>query len=292
MSRQFINKLVVVGVGLIGGSFALGLRKAERVGHVVGVGRGQANLERALHLGLIDEASTDVASAVQGADLVILAMPVGQMAEVMQSIRPALPLHALISDVGSTKQDVVTMAKAHLGEHLPRFVPAHPIAGAEQSGAQAARFGLFENKNVVLTPLPATQTQAVDMMSDLWQTCGARLSLMSPSEHDQIFAAVSHLPHLLAFALVDDIVHKPNADQCFKYAASGFRDFTRIASSHPEMWRDISLANREALLKALAAYQDQLTRVQTMLAAHDAEGLQKMFDVARTARNAWLDGLK
>ncbi|MBB5018483.1 prephenate dehydrogenase [Chitinivorax tropicus] len=292
MSEPFISKLVVIGVGLIGGSFALGLRKAGRVGQVVGVGRGQANLDRALHLNLIDEASQDVRSAVQQADMVLLAMPVGQMAEVMQAIRPVLPSHALISDVGSTKQDVVAMARAHLGEHLPRFVPAHPIAGAEQSGAQAARFGLFENKNVVLTPLPETNEHATQVVSTLWQVCGARLSTMSAAAHDQVFAAVSHLPHLLAFALVDDIVHKANADQCFKYAASGFRDFTRIASSHPEMWRDISLANREALLKELACYQDQLTRVQTMLAANDADGLERMFDVARTARNAWLDGLK
>lgn len=287
-----INKLVVIGVGLIGGSFALSLRREGLVGRVVGVGRGMANLERALGLGIIDEACTDAAQAVDGADLVILACPVGQMPAQMQAIAPHLSDTALISDVGSTKQDVVAMAREHLGRHLPRFVPAHPIAGAEQSGAQAARFGLYEGKNVVLTPLPETDPFAIETLNDLWLACGARINTMSPAAHDAVFAAVSHLPHLLAFALVDEIAHKPNSKQCFHFAASGFRDFTRIASSHPEMWRDISLANRDALITELAEYQAQLQRVQAMLEHRDAEGLQQMFDIARTARNAWLETLK
>lgn len=283
-----INKLVVIGVGLIGGSFALALKRAGLVNTVTGVGRSPANLDAALRLGVVDEINVDPASAVVDADMVLLAVPVGQMGAVMAAIAPALPAHAVVSDAGSTKQDVVALARQYLPQHLPRFVPAHPIAGAEKSGAEAALVDLYHNKNLVITALPENTADAVKLVRYLWLGCGARIREMTPAEHDAVFAAVSHLPHLLAFALVDEIAAKPNAEQCFRFAASGFRDSTRIASSSPEMWRDISLANRDALLEELQQYQQQLTRLQQLLANTDGEGMLAMFTRARDARNHWL----
>ncbi|MDQ5888639.1 MAG: prephenate dehydrogenase/arogenate dehydrogenase family protein [Neisseriaceae bacterium] len=283
-----INKLVVIGVGLIGGSFALALKRAGLVNTVTGVGRSPANLDTALRLGVVDEICVDPASAVVDADMVLLAVPVGQMAGVMAAIAPALPEYAVVSDAGSTKQDVVALARQFLPQHLPRFVPAHPIAGAEKSGAEAALVDLYYNKNLVITALSENTADAIKRVRDLWLACGARIREMTPAEHDGVFAAVSHLPHLLAFALVDEIAAKPNAEQCFRFAASGFRDSTRIASSSPEMWRDISLANRNALLEELQQYQQQLTRLQMLLANADGEGMLAMFTRARDARNHWL----
>ena len=284
-----INKLVVIGVGLIGGSFALALKQAGLVRTVVGVGRSQANLQRALQLGVIDSIGTDVASASADADMVLLAVPVGQMGAIMRQLAAVLPAHAIVSDAGSTKQDVVAMARQELAAHLPRFIPAHPIAGAEKSGADAAMVDLYRHRNLVLTPLPENQPEAVLTVRRLWEACGARVREMSPQQHDGIFAAVSHLPHLLAFALVDDIANKDNAEQCFQFAASGFRDFTRIARSSPEMCRDISLANRDALLNELDAYLSQLARLRHLLAQSDSQGLLDLFANARSARDAWLD---
>lgn len=291
MHKTTINKLVIIGVGLIGGSFSLALKRAGLVQRVTGVGRSQANLDIALQLGVVDDICTDAALAVRDADMVLLAVPVGQMGAVMAAIAPVLPSHAVISDAGSTKQDVVALARQHLPQHLSRFVPAHPIAGAEKSGADAALANLYHNKNLVITALPETATDAVELVRDLWLGCGARIREMTPAEHDGVFAAVSHLPHLLAFALVDEIAGKPNAEQCFQFAASGFRDSTRIASSSPEMWRDISLANRVALLDELQQYQQQLARLQQLLANADGEGMLAMFTRARDARNHWLTAI-
>lgn len=284
-----INKLVVVGVGLIGGSFSLALKQAGLVAHVTGVGRSQANLQRALQLGVIDSISSDIGSAARDADLILLAVPVGQMGDIMRQLAPVLPQHAIVSDAGSTKQDVVALARQELAAHLQHFIPAHPIAGAEKSGAAAAMPDLYRNRNLVLTPLPENRPEALLTVRRLWEACGARVREMTPQQHDGVFAAVSHLPHLLAFALVDDIANKDNAEQCFQFAASGFRDFTRIASSSPEMWRDISLANRSALLQELDSYMLQLQRLRLLLQQSDSQGLLDLFDNARSARDAWLD---
>lgn len=286
-----LEKLVIFGVGLIGGSFALGLREAQAVDEIVGVGRNWENLSAALGLYVIDAAAADeasVAAALKGADLVMLSMPVGQMGAVMAQIAPLLEAQTVVTDVGSTKQDVVALARQHLPAHLSRFVPGHPIAGAERSGVKAASEALFRNRQVVLTPLPETEVEAIDTVQSLWQACGARVSEMAPEAHDRVFAAVSHLPHLLAFALVDEIASRANGEELFSYAASGFRDFTRIAGSSPEMWRDICLANRDALLKELDAYQAQITRLRAMLKQGDGAGLEQVFDHARAARNKWL----
>ncbi|MDP2828147.1 MAG: prephenate dehydrogenase/arogenate dehydrogenase family protein [Sulfuricellaceae bacterium] len=286
-----INRLVIIGVGLIGGSLALALRQAGAVKEIIGVGRSQENLNAALHLGIIDRAESDPASAVKNADIVLLAVPVAAMQPTMAALAPHLEPHTIITDVGSTKRDVLGYAHRHLPKHLTHFIAAHPIAGAEQSGATAARANLFQNRNVVITPLPVNDPAAVNAVSQMWVQCGAKVSSMTPQRHDEIFAAVSHLPHLLSFALVDEIAARPNAEELFAYAASGFRDFTRIAGSHPEMWRDICLANRDALLHELDAYQGHLENLRTMLEQGDGAALENVFEHARNARTQWLVGL-
>jgi prephenate dehydrogenase len=288
------SKVVVCGVGLIGGSFALSCKAAlgrRRDVRFVGVGRTRAPLEAALQLGVIDEIAIDWADALAGADLVLLAMPVGQMQAVMTAMAPHLEPHTLVTDGGSTKSDVVAAARAALGGKIGQFVPGHPIAGAEKSGVAAAKADLYLGRRVVLTPLPENSVEAVAAVRTVWELCGARVSELSPAEHDQVFAAVSHLPHLLAFALVHDLAGRNNSGQLFGFAAGGFRDFTRIASSHPEMWRDICLANRSALLKELDAYMAELLRTRVLLASGDGEGLNAMFATARARRDAWLDSL-
>ena len=286
-----LGKLVVCGVGLIGGSFALALKQAGYVEHVVGMGRNRSTLEAARQLGLIDEIGSDWASALQGADLVLLGMPVGQMPPVMAALVPHLAPSTIVTDGGSTKGDVVATARAAFGDKIGQFVPGHPIAGAEKSGPAAALADLYQGRRVVLTPLPENAPQAVAAVRDAWETCGAQVSTLTAEAHDRVFAAVSHLPHLLAYALVHDIASRDNAAQLFDFAAGGFRDFTRIASSHPEMWRDICLANRPALLQELDAYMAQLLRLRVLLAGSDGSGLEALFDTARTARDAWLAGL-
>lgn len=285
-----INTLAIFGVGLIGGSVALALKQAGAVGEVVGVGRSRANLEAALRLGIIDRIAATPAEAVQGADVVLLAVPVGQMATLMQAIAPHLGAEVLITDAGSTKQDVAALMQQHLAARLANCVPGHPIAGAETCGAGAARADLYQGRNVVLTPLPQSDQAALEKVRALWQACGAKVSEMPATKHDAIFATVSHLPHLLAYTLVDMIARRDNADTLFGFAASGFRDFTRIAASSPEMWRDIALANREALLAEIALYQASLEQMRAALAAGDATALEAAFKRAQTARTRWSDG--
>ncbi|MBK7815138.1 MAG: prephenate dehydrogenase/arogenate dehydrogenase family protein [Rhodocyclaceae bacterium] len=286
------KKVVVCGVGLIGGSFALALKSAGVVREVVGLGRTPAPLEAALRRGVIDRIAADWPDAMHGADLVLLGMPVGQMAPVMAALAPYLAPGTLVTDGGSTKADVVAVARTALGARRAQFVPGHPIAGAEKSGVAAARDDLYQGRRVVLTPLPENAPADVARVRAAWEACGARVSELAPDEHDRVFAAVSHLPHLLAFALVHDLAGRENADQLFGFAAGGFRDFTRIASSHPEMWRDICLANRTALLGELDAYMTELLRTRVLLAASDSGGLETLFAAARARRDAWLDGLK
>jgi len=289
---QSVRRLAVIGVGLIGGSCALALKRAGVVERVVGIGRGESNLQRAKELGVVDEIATDLAGGVEGADVVLVATPVGQMPRIFEMLRSAASPDAVITDGGSTKQDVVVAARAGLGKRVPRFVPAHPIAGAERSGAEAARADLFDQRHVVLTPLPETESDAQDRVRALWLSCGAKVSSLTPEAHDRVFAAVSHLPHALAYALVQMIAERPDAGTLFGFAAGGFRDFTRIASSSPEMWRDICLANREALLADLDAYQDMLGRMRVLLDQADGSGLERLFTSARDARDAWLRSME
>jgi prephenate dehydrogenase len=285
-----IGKLVVVGVGLIGGSFALALKAADAVNRVIGVGRGARNVRRAVELGIIDAQGALDAPTLAGADLVLLAVPVGQMRPVMHAIAPLLGAGTVVTDAGSTKQDVVALARRELKRSLARFVPAHPIAGTEKSGADAAFADLYRGRKVVLTPLKENDPAAIARVRSAWESCGANVFEMKPKEHDAVLATVSHLPHVLAYALVDQVARQKNAKQLFSYAAGGFRDFTRIASSHPEMWRDICLANREALLAGLERYGKGLDRLRTALKRGDAGALDRLFSGARDARERWLKG--
>jgi prephenate dehydrogenase len=284
------ERVAVIGVGLIGGSFALGLKAAGRCSSVVGVGRNPENMRVAKDRGIVDTVEPDAGAAVRGADLVLVATPVAQFEDLFARILPNLSPFALVMDAGSTKQDVVAAARAGLGNRIGQFVPAHPIAGAELSGASAAKVDLFRARRVVLAPLPENSAQLVERAAAAWEACGARISRMSAQEHDAVFAAVSHLPHLLAYALVHEFAGRVNQEQLFGYAAGGFRDFTRIASSHPEMWRDICVANREALLAELDRYVEKLGALRKPLAAGDGVALEEVFDEARDARNRWLAG--
>lgn len=281
-----LDKLVIIGVGLIGGSVALAARRTGLARRIVGVGRAGENMDAAIKLGVID-AVEPVEQAIADADFVMLAMPVGQMASVMATIRPHLGATTLMSDAGSTKGDVVEAARAGLGDALARFIPGHPIAGAEKSGVTAAKTELFDGKNIVLTPLPENKAEDVKAIADFWRGCGAKVIEMPVELHDRIFAAVSHLPHVLAFALVEEIARRPNADQLFDFAAGGFRDFSRIAGSSPEMWRDICLANRPAMLTELDAYIVRLQLIRDLIDRNNGPELAAVFEHARNARTEW-----
>lgn len=283
-----LKKITIFGVGLIGGSFALALKKAGAVGQVFGVGRSAAPLARAKELGIIDVACTSIEEAVVGADLILVAAPVAQTESILASIEPYLRPGTVVTDAGSTKTDVVDAARKALGGKIGQFIPGHPIAGREQNGPDAAIVDLYIGKKTVITPLPENTASDITRVAEAWQKCGAIIHRLTPQEHDRVFAAVSHLPHLLAYALVDDIAKKPHADLLFQYAASGFRDFTRIAGSSPEMWRDISLANHAALLGELDAYLIQLTELRGMLAERNGKAIEAVYANAQCARQNWI----
>ena len=287
MSQPKFKKIVIFGVGLIGGSFALALRKAGAVDSVVGFGRSPQTLAQARQLGIIDRIGQDVAAETADADLVLIATPVAQMADIFRRIAPHLGKQTLVTDGGSTKSDVVRDAYAQLGAKVAQFVPAHPIAGTEQSGPAAALADLYAGKKVVLTPLPENSSDAVARVQAAWQACGANTYQLTHAEHDAVFAAVSHLPHLLSFALVHDLAQRGNRDVLLSFAASGFRDFTRIAASSPEMWRDICLSNREALLAELKQYADELYGLYQALEQRDVAKLDAVFTEARRVRAGW-----
>jgi prephenate dehydrogenase len=283
-----VGQLVIVGVGLIGGSFGLALREAGAVQRIVGVGRKPETLEHARRLGIIDEAAQGLECA-RDADMVMLAMPVGQTRDVLERLAPHLGPATVVTDAGSTKRDVVAAARDVLGGALSRFVPGHPVAGTEQSGPRAAFAGLFRDRKVILTPLAETSAQAAARVRDAWQACGAQVDELTPELHDQVLALVSHLPHLLSYALVDQVARHEQRERLFAYAAGGFRDFTRIASSHPEMWRDICLANRAAVLSELTRYESHLEELRRALEAADGNFLEAVFARAREARNGWVE---
>lgn len=283
-----INKLVVIGVGLIGGSFALALKKARIVKQVVGVGRSRKNLQVALRRGVIDQIETDAARAVADADLVLVGAPVGQMSDIFARIAPALPKHAVVTDAGSTKQDVIAAARRHLGAHFAQFVPAHPIAGTEHSGAGAAFPELFRDRTLILLPQKETKAAALRLVRAAWLACGARIVCLEAAEHDEIFGAVSHLPHVVAFALVNQLAQRRDAKRLLGFSGGGLRDTVRIAGSSPEMWRDICIANRAALVPLVDGYISELEAARTALAAGDGDALEAMFSAAQKARARWL----
>ena len=289
-SPFLFNKTAIIGVGLIGGSLAAAMKQHALCPHIVGLGRHAATVQAALDLGLIDEAATAY-STLRSCDLIVLCVPVSQTAATLRAVLPFIDANTLITDVGSTKQDVIAAARSVLGDEsstpIAQFIPAHPIAGKAQHGPAAAEAGLFIGKRVVLTPLPENRFESVDKITALWTAVGAHTSQMSAIQHDAVFASVSHLPHLLAYALVAQIANSEDAATKLGYAGAGFRDFTRIAASSPEMWRDIFTANKTAVLKDLRTYQAMLGQLELCLVTGDTHTLEKILDRAATTRSDW-----
>lgn len=279
-------KLALIGVGLIGGSMAAALRASGAADEVVGFDADAAALQAGARHGILTRTAASAADAVRGAQLVVIATPVGAMRAVLAAIAPALSESAIVTDVGSTKGSVLADARAALAGAFARFVPAHPIAGGERPGVQHADGALFRGRWVITTPVADTDAAAVAQVEALWRAAGARLRRMSPDEHDRIFAAVSHLPHVLAFALVDMIARSPRADDCLALAGAGFHDFTRIAASSPAMWRDICIANQAAISAELRSFRTQLDHLQQAIDAGDGDALRVCFEAAAAARRA------
>lgn len=279
------ERICVIGLGLIGGSIVRGLRAAGFDG-VIQAGVANADeAQRARELGLVDQAEVEVANAVKGATLVVVAVPIGAMAKVFAAMDCALAPDAVVTDTGSTKLSVIVDAQAGLGGRVGRFVPGHPIAGTERSGIDAGFAQLFTGRRVILTPTPQTDQDALARVEALWSMLGARVSEMDAAHHDEVLAATSHLPHVLAFTLVDTLARMAERTEIFAYAAGGFTDFTRIASSNPELWGDIVTANRDAVLPVLERYIGDLESVRGALAAGDARTLAETFARAKTARD-------
>ena len=279
-----IKQLTIIGVGLIGGSLARALRVAGYVQEVVGVGRNLASLQQAVALGVVDRIETSLSRAAGDADMLVLACPVGAMPEVFAAIAPYLSAKTVITDVGSVKGSIAEAARAHLGLHLHQFVPGHPLAGRESSGVAASLPNLFQGQRVILTPTAETDAAAVKAVESMWRAAGATIISMPAAEHDAILATTSHLPHLLAYALVDQLAQAPASRRVFDYIGNGFRDMTRIAASDPVMWRDICLANRTAVLQAISGYRAQLDRLAQAIDNADATQLEAFFARAQAQR--------
>lgn len=286
------QRICLVGVGLIAGSLGLALKRAGAVEHIVGLGRDAGRLALAQSLGAIDACTTDPGVALADSDLIVLGVPLGATAGVLEALRPHLHDRHVITDVGSAKGCVIDDARAVLGQMPAGFVPGHPIAGTEHSGVEAAFASLFEGRRVILTPLAGTHDRAVAVVDRLWRETGAEVTTMSVAHHDRMLAITSHLPHLLAFGLVDMLAREPDHEEILGYAAGGFRDFTRIASSDPVMWRDICLGNREAVLEALGHFRSDLEALTEQVAQADAAGLERVFRSAKHTRDAHKHGFE
>jgi len=286
MSNQpLINHMCIIGVGLIGGSLARAARQRGLCASITGAGRNQENLTKAQELGVIDTGTTDLAEAVKNTDLVVLAVPVGQTENVLAEISKSLADDTIVTDVGSTKRSIVEQAREKLGNKFSNFVPGHPIAGTEQSGVESSFAELFQDRRVILTPESNTSKTAVDIVTQLWSSIGATVTRMNVDHHDEVLAATSHLPHMLAYALVDSLARMHEKTEIFEYAAGGFRDFTRIASSNPEMWHDICMSNRDAILKMLDIFQKDLSRLTQAIRENDSETIRNIFSSAKQARD-------
>jgi prephenate dehydrogenase len=283
-----INKLVIFGVGLIGGSLALALREANYCKEIVGCGRNAAQLQKAIDLGVIDSYSLDPQAAVQGADVVLLSVPMGAMQAILEQIKDALPANCILTDAGSTKGSVVDQVNAVMGLDYTQFVPGHPVAGREKSGVEAAVVDLYEGRRVILTPDQHTNPCAVEVVAAMWEVTGALVEQMPVEMHDQVLAATSHLPHVLAFSLVDTLLNMPQQEDILRYAAGGFRDFTRIASSDPVMWRDICLYNKTAILDMIQALQSNLTEFAGLIDEQNGEALYQRMTKAKQARDNYI----
>jgi len=280
-----INRLAIIGVGLIGGSLALALRRQGMVGEVVGIGRGEANLRRGVELGVIDRYSLDPCEGVRGADLIFIATPVCTIAGIIARIAPFLSPGAIVTDGGSVKEEIVA-ASEPLMPSGTFFVGGHPIAGTEHSGVEAAFADLYENRRCILTPTPQTDPTALALVSRIWEAAGSQVVLMDVHKHDRVLAAISHLPHMVAYSLVNAVGGYDRFDESIlRYSAGGFRDFTRIASSDPVMWRDIALMNREALLEMMDFFADSLSHLRRLVAAGESDGLERFFADSKELRD-------
>lgn len=281
-----IDRLTIIGAGLIGGSLALALKQAGAVAHVVGCGRNIDNLKKGVELGVIDSYQSSIAEAVKGADMVVVAVPLGAMESAFGQMKGNIEEGAVITDAGSAKGSVVEVARGSLGSQFNQFVPGHPIAGAENSGIEAGYAELYKNRRVILTPLDETSQLAIQQVANMWQLCGANIEYMSVAHHDKVLAATSHLPHMLAYAMVNYLSSLNEHDEIFKYAAGGFRDFTRIASSDPVMWRDVCLSNGDALLEFIEGYKEELDMISNAIKNNDADALLALFGKAKSERDS------
>ncbi len=285
-----MNKICIIGVGLIGGSFALGLKKSlhkSQQVNIVGFGRNEANLQQAQALGVIDTYSLDIAQALSGVELVLIATPVNSFKNILELIKPHINDNVIVCDVGSTKGSVIATAKEVFGTMPAKFIPAHPIAGKEQNGVTAADGSLFSNKRVILTPTDNADTQAIERVSECWQALGARVEIMNDKTHDDLLAMTSHLPHMLAFSLMDYVIE--SGSNALDYAAGGFKDFSRIASSNAIMWRDICINNPDEIVKHIAGFQQSLDKLSSLIEEGKAKEIEQLFINAKTARDDWLN---
>ena len=284
-----MNKQIsIIGTGLIGGSLAKALRKSGFAKTVVGADRDEAALKTAVDLGVIDRYSTDLIEAVAGSDIIVLAVPVRQTETVLAQLIPGLPVDAVITDVGSSKAHVVSAAERVLGKDIIRFVPGHPIAGREKSGVAASETELFRGHRVILTPLESTQQNAIDLVTEMWNSVGAKTSCLSVQQHDLVLAATSHLPHVLAYATVNTLAGTDYVEEIFEFAAGGFRDFSRIASSDPVMWRDVCLTNKSAILDVLDKFQAGLAEIRRAIETDDSDKLTTAFAASKKIRDNFI----
>jgi prephenate dehydrogenase len=291
-SAAVVNKIAILAVGLIGGSLAQCLRQQGFAKQVVGWGRKEANLQRGVELGVIDSYELDLAKAVAGADIVVIATPTLIAADMLHRLAPLLDADTVVTDVASVKGNLLLAAKEAFGQVPPNLVLGHPIAGSEQSGVEAANPELYINHRVILTPTEETSPEALNLVRQMWQVTGATLATMPVAEHDEVLAATSHLPHILAYALVDALAGQKEQQSIFDYAAGGFRDFTRIAASDPKMWHDISLANDRALLKMIDLFSAQLGELRRAIDEADSEAIMASFNRAKSARDHFSEVLK
>lgn len=285
-----IRRLAIIGVGLIGGSLARALRAAGQVEQIVGCGRGRENLELGVELGVIDTYTHEVSEAVAGADMVFVSVPLGAMRNVFEQMNGHLGTEAVVTDGGSAKGSVINDFYAVCSEHTQQFVPGHPIAGTEHNGVEASFAELYQNRRVIITPTAASSADATRRVTEMWQACGAEVVEMAVDHHDRVLAATSHLPHMLAFGLVDALARMEEHEEIFRYAAGGFRDFTRIASSNPTMWRDICISNGTALSRMISSFADELHALADSVEKGDGERLLEIFQRAKDARDAYVDG--
>jgi len=286
------KRIAIIGVGLIGGSLARALKSVHAVTTVVGYGRDENNLKKAVQLGVIDKYSLNIVDVVTDADIVVLATPLSTADKLFAEMSNALKKTVIVTDVGSAKGSIVKSARENLGDLFTRFVPGHPIAGKEESGVEASCAELFNAHRVILTPVAETDPEALNLITEMWKLTGAEVLNLDVENHDTILAATSHLPHMLAYALVDCLSRMQESDSIFEFAAGGFADFTRIASSHPRMWHDICFSNRVQLLNVMDQFDQHLNKIRAAIKDNDSDALLELFERAKTSRDNFTDQRK